>query len=206
GFDLYTSNPDGTDVELLYGAQSHNTGSGGSTIQFVDAREMDDGKIMTLVRPDTGTEFGGDLYIIDTKNYVENNQPTLANQGMQGPAQLKALPNDIRTVPGPSPGGRFNSAFPLSDGSKRILTTWSQCRLLDTKNNNAIVPCTQSAIDDATSQTPVQYAVAPPIYSAWLFDPSNGTLRPIMQPEEGVMVSDIAAAQPRTRQALIRDH
>jgi Hydrazine synthase alpha subunit middle domain len=205
-FNLYTANPDGTDLELLYGAQSHNSGSSGSTIQFVDAREMSNGKILTMVRPFTGTEFGGDLYIIDTANYVENNQPTLANQGMTGPAQTKALQNDIRTVPGPSPGGRFNSAFPLFDGSNGILTTWTQCRLLDMKSSNAIVPCTASGIADASQLNPTQYMLAPPLYSAWLFDPSSNTLRPIMQPEEGVMVSDIAAAQPRDRQALIRDH
>ncbi len=40
---------------------------------------------------------------------------------MTGPAQTRATPNDVRTVPGPSPGGRFNSAFPLWDGTNRIL-------------------------------------------------------------------------------------
>ena len=40
-------------------------------------------------------------------------------------------PNEVRTIPGPSPGGRFNSGFPLWDGTNRIIVSWSQCRLLD---------------------------------------------------------------------------
>src|SRR5690606_18361274 len=113
GIHLYAANPDGTDVQLLYGANSHATGTDGGLIQFVQPREMPDGRILALIRPFRGTDFGGDLVIIDAKTYVENTQPTLASQGMSGPAQTRVTSNDVRTVPGPSPGGRFNSAFPL---------------------------------------------------------------------------------------------
>jgi len=84
GIHLYTANPDGTDLQLLYGAHSHNTGSNASAIQFVKAHEMADGRIMALIRPDSGTNFGGDLTIIDTKTYVENTQAVLASAGMTG--------------------------------------------------------------------------------------------------------------------------
>ena len=131
GIHLYTANPDGTDLQLLYGARSHETGTGNQPVQFVHAREMQDGRVLTLVRPMTGTDFGGDLAIIDTRNFVENTQPVLASAGLAGPAQQPATRNDVRTIPGPSPGGRFNSAFPLWDGTNRILVTWSQCRLLE---------------------------------------------------------------------------
>jgi len=209
GMHLYTANPDGTDMELLYGAESHNTGSNNSTIQFTRAREMQNGNILALVRPFTynlmnGAEpvFGGDLFIIDTKTYIENNQALAANAGLVGPAQIKALPNDIRTVAGPSPGGRFNSAVPLWDGTNRILTGWTQCRMLDLQNGNAIVPCTSDRIDaynaDVASQTATpRYADAPPLYSVWMFDPSDQTLKPVVPPTEGIMIYDVTAAQPR---------
>src|SRR6185437_9237234 len=92
GMSLYTANPDGTDLELLYGANSHQTGPNGTasanaTVEFVKSHEMQDGRILALIRPfqgakspaaPLGDDFGGDLVIIDTKDYVENTQPVLA--------------------------------------------------------------------------------------------------------------------------------
>jgi len=204
GMHLYSANPDGTDLQLHYGANSHNTGSLAngqpSVIEFVKPREMLDGRILTLIRPFTGTDFGGDLTLIDTQTYVENTQPTLASAGMSGPAQTAATPNDVSTIPGPSPDGRFNSAFPLWDGSGRILVSWTQCRLLDTTvTPNAIVPCTDTRLADPNVQT------APPLYSVWMFDPAQNTLQPVMPPVEGVMVTDVVAAQPRALPAVILD-
>jgi hypothetical protein len=83
---LYSANPDGTDVELLYGKGSHTTIStnpGGvttcpegedCTVHFARPREMPNGKILALARPFTNTDFGGSLQIIDVQNFVENNQ------------------------------------------------------------------------------------------------------------------------------------
>jgi len=105
GIHLYTANPDGTDVQLLYGAESHATGTNNSTIQFVRAHEMENGKTLALVRPFTyGTEavFGGDLYIIDTANYVENNQPSTPT-GVTGPAQSSATRMTSAPYPAPRP-------------------------------------------------------------------------------------------------------
>ena len=44
GIHLYQMNPDGTELELLYGAESHLTGTNNSAVQFVSAREMPDGR------------------------------------------------------------------------------------------------------------------------------------------------------------------
>ncbi len=206
GMHLYSTNPDGTDPQLYYGANSHMTGTNNTVIEFIRPREMQDGRILTLVRQYTDasatakTDFGGDLVIIDGNRYVENTQPTLANAGLAGPAQTRATPNDVRTVPGPSPGGRFNSAAPLWDGTNRILVSWTQCRLLDsTQTPPAIVPCTDARLADPTVQT------APPLYSVWMFNPNQNTILPVMPPVENVMVTDIVATQPRTLQNIILD-
>ena len=219
GIHLYSARPDGTDLQLLYGANSHNTGTANpfpsgppSTIQFIHPREMMNGRIMALVRQNTDNDFGGDLVIIDTKTYVENTQAVLASAGMAGPAQTRATQNDVRTIMGPSPGGRFNSGFPLWDGTNRILTSWSQCRILDPNAPPpapaagttpavpaTIVPCTDSRVNDPTSKA------GPPIYSVWMFDPAQNTLLPILTPTEGVMITDVVAAQPRTLPPVILD-
>jgi hypothetical protein len=201
GLHLYTANPDGTDTQLYYGALSHQTGTPvdpatgrGPTVEFLHAREMSDGRLMVLTRERTDVDFGGNLTIIDARNFVENNQPLAANAGAPGPAQIAATLNDVRTVPGPSPGGRFESGFPLWDGSGRILVSWSQCRLLDVggADPTRIIPCDAPHLADPDVQT------GPPLYSIWMMTPSQNTILPVMAPVEGVMVTEVLAAQPRT--------
>ncbi|HYJ40602.1 MAG TPA: hypothetical protein VEW08_07425, partial [Steroidobacteraceae bacterium] len=198
GLHLYTSNPDGTDMQLHYGAVSHLTGTVDPTtgqptsIEFMRAREMSDGRLMVLTRQRTDVDFGGNLTIIDTNRFVENTQPLLTNAGMPGPAQTPATLNPVSTLPGPSEGGRFQSGFPLWDGSGRILASWSQCRLLDTVDPTRIVACTDERLANPNAQA------APPLYSIWMLNPAQNTLLPVMQPVEGIMVTEAVAAQPRT--------
>src|SRR6266853_1307058 len=197
---LYSANPDGTDLELYYGANSHMTGTNNTVVEFVQPRQMQDGRILALMRQYTDVDFGGNLVIIDGAHYVENTQPLLANATLTGPAQTPATTNNVLTIPGPSPGGRFNSAYPLQDGTGRILVSWTQCRLLDnTQTPPAIVPCTSPAGAAPNPQT------APPLYSVWMFDPKQNTILPIMPPVEGVMVTDVAVAQPRALPNIILD-
>ncbi len=208
GIHLYQMNPDGTELELLYGAESHLTGTNNGAVQFVSAREMLDGRIMAILRPFDHPELGGAITIIDTNTYVENAQPVATSPGMPGPAQTAATPTQVRTDLAPSPGGRFSSAFPLWDGTGRVLTTWSICRLEEPDPANPtdptaviFVPCTPEKLA-ATNPPPV---VAPPLYGVWMYDPATQTQQPIVIGAEGVIVSDIVAAQPRRTPMSIPD-
>jgi len=194
---LYSSNPDGTDTQLYYGANSHMTGTNGTAVEFLQPHEMQNGNILALIRQFANTDFGGDLVIIEGKQFVENSQPLAASAGMPGPAQTRATPNNVSTIPGLSAGGRFNSAYPLWDGSNRILVSWEQCRILN--KDGSIGPCTDAALADPTTQP------APSLYSVWMFDPAANTFKPVMQPVEGVMVTDVVATQPRPLQNIILD-
>ena len=72
------------------------------------------------------------VVVIDTPQYVENTQPLKDNIGiLTGPAQEDATINEVLTQAGPSPGGRYGSAYPIQDGTGRLLVSWSQCRLLE---------------------------------------------------------------------------
>jgi len=85
--NLYRMNPDGSNLEMLYGQASHSTGTNDEIIQFMQPRELEDGRIMALIRPFTDTEGGGELITIDTTMYLENTQPTSPNIGiLTGPA------------------------------------------------------------------------------------------------------------------------
>jgi len=208
GIHLYQMNPDGTELELLYGAESHQTGTNNGTVQFISAREMLDGRIMAILRPFDHPELGGAITIIDAQTYVENRQPVVSSLGMPGPAQTAATPSQVRTDLVPSPGGRFSSAFPLWDGTGRVLTTWSICRLEEPDPANPTdptaviyVPCTPERLA-ATNPAPV---VAPPLYGVWMYDPTTQTQQPIVIGAEGVLVSDIVAAQPRRTPTAIPD-
>jgi len=227
GIHLYTSNPDGTDVQLLYGRGSHNTLTSNPdgadtcpmgedcTVQFVKTREMPDGKVLALLRPFTNADYGGNLMTIDVNHYVENNQafPDHANNlgySTTAFAETAATQNAVLTavdttsnLPVISPGGRFSSAFPLWDGTGRILVTWSECRLQNTAGT--ILPCTAANLAAASGATPTLTA-APVLYSAWILDPAANTFKPIVTPSEGVFVTDIVALQPRPAvQAFIAD-
>src|SRR6266853_974312 len=59
---LYSANPDGTDLELYYGANSHMTGTNNTVVEFVQPRQMQDGRILALMRQYTGVDFGGNLW------------------------------------------------------------------------------------------------------------------------------------------------
>ena len=202
---LYKMNPDGTELQLLYGAHSHATGTNNATIQFTQPREMPDGRLMTVMQrfintPNgtPGDRFrGGDLVVIDTANYIDNTFPTAVNVGVLfGPAQVPATTNVVNTDNTISPGGRFMSAWPLLDGTNRALVSWSACRLLE---NTRIVPCTATALANPAA------VEAAPIYGIFIYDMDSNTQIPVVVPQEGFIYTDVVAAAPRNLPMFIAD-
>ena len=214
--NLYHMNPDGANLELLYGNESHDTGASGETIQFMQPRQAEDGRVFSVVRPFADTEGGGEIIAIDTPQYVENTQPLAINIGiLTGPAQEDATINNVVTVPGtPSPGGRYFSAYPIQDGTGRMLVSWSQCRLVEANVDAdlstpeiepSIVPCTADRlanvfIIDPDNIVPIpdgMFLVAPPLYGIWIYDPRDQTQQPVVPGEEGFMFTEVVSADPR---------
>jgi hypothetical protein len=196
---LYRMNPDGTGLELYYGRNSHATGTNGATLQFVQPRETLDGQILAVARDFVADDLGGDLIRIDGANYLENLQPTAPNLGtLVGPAQVRAVVNDVRTDDLVSPGGKFGAAFPLLDGTDRMFVSWSPCRLLNPANEQ-IVACTTANLANTALEP------APPLYGIWVYDRRNNTQLPVFAPVEGAVYSDIVAAQPRPTPPIIYD-
>lgn len=197
GINLYTMNPDGTDLQILYGAHSHLTGTNNSTVQFMQPKPTPDGRVMVLLRPVTATDQGGDIVTIDVQNYIDNNQPVASQQGiLTGPAQTSSTANAVRTDTLPSQGGRFGSFFPLWDGTNRAIVTWTQCRLLE---NSQIVPCTDARL---AAPNPVP---APPLYGIYIYDMDNNTQVPVVRPVEGIAYTDVVAARPQGRPPVLLD-
>ncbi len=88
---LYRANPNGTGLELYYGANSHATGANiagtnNNVIQFLNARELANGTLVAIVRPFLGTQLGGDIVQINAQGFVEIHQPSTPG-GAAGTAQ-----------------------------------------------------------------------------------------------------------------------
>jgi len=222
--NLYRMNPDGSALELLYGQQSHATGSGPDDVQFMQPRELQDGRVMSLIRPFTDTEGGGELVAIDTPQYLEITQPTAPNIGiLTGPAQEDATINEVTTTPGvPSKGGRYSSVYPILDGTNRLLVSWSQCRLLEQLPDDgdpltvdtAITPCTDDRLallfvqpdpDNPVTPDVGSYVVAPPLYGIWMYDPRDDTQLPVVRGEEGFIFTEVVAADPKVAPPAVPD-
>jgi hypothetical protein len=195
---LYRTNPDGTGLELFYGENSHATGANiagtnDNVIQFLNARQRADGKLIAIVRPFLGTQLGGDIVQIDAQNYVEINQPSTPT-GAAGTAQSSATTLGVTTDANlPSLGGRFASAYPLYDGTNRMLVSWAPCLVIDaTQTPPATVICT------ADNTTGANVQLAPPQYTIWIYDIAQGTLSPILGAEAGTVIVEPVIMQART--------
>jgi Hydrazine synthase alpha subunit middle domain len=194
---LYHTNPDGTGLELFYGENSHATGANiagtnNNVIQFLNARQRADGKLIAIARPFLGTQLGGDIVQIDAQNFVEINQPSTPN-GSAGTAQSSATTLGVTTDANmPSMGGRFASAYPLNDGTNRMLVSWAPCLVLDTTQTPpATVICT------AGNTTGANVQLAPPQYTIWIYDMDQGTLSPILGAEAGLVIVEPVIMQAR---------
>ena len=203
---IYTANPDGTDLQLLYGVDSHDTGSlnpasgANSIVQFLKPKEMEDGRVVALLAPFTGTSAGGDIVVIDTATYINNTQPNIDNAGAAGPGQQPtSRAKAVSTIPGISPGGRFTAVWPLWDGTNRAFVSWTICRYRT--SDPASLP---QLCDDDTPANP-QAVDAEPAYGVLVYDFSTGNLRPVLLQEAGLMFTDVVIAQPRPMPAWILD-
>lgn len=194
--NIYSINPDGTDLQLLYGAHSHDSGPSGSTIQYSQIREYPDGQVLTILRPFSNTYGGGDIVLIDTDYFADYAKPTKDNLGIPGVGQTSLTEGSASADETPAMGGRFISVFPLWDGSNRSLVSWTPCRLLE---NDLPVPCTEAGLANPDA------IEAEPIYNLYIYDPAQQTKLPIFLPEEGVAVTDVAAAQPRAYPRYLED-
>ena len=186
GFSLYRISPSGGDEEIVYGAHSHDTGTGGATIQFTRPRELPDGSIAVIVRPLTGTFGGGDVWRIDINGHVDSDR---ALTGAQSSGGQQPLGTGLITSDGsPSPGGRYHDVFPLWDGSGRFLVSKGFCQVnIDDRTE----PCTPGNLADPAA------VEAPPAYAIWMYDPAQGTEKFVIPPEPGMMYTDVVAVQPR---------
>jgi hypothetical protein len=201
-FAIFRVKPDGTDMFVLYGAQSPGN-------SFLHPRDMDPkgpyaGQVATTLMPLSGTQEGGALMFIDVANYSENNTPanaTIAAAG--GQKQATAAPiNDGRGI---STFGRVSAPYPLWDGTDRVLVAFRPCEVT---KNGVVTPCKNlteaelATLEDETMTREQRAAAAiqdnaPAAYSIYMFDPAKQQWLNVAAPPSGFMFTDPVAIEPR---------
>jgi len=196
---LYIMKPDGTEVTHLYGAHSHQTGTGGSTIQFSTPRENSSGDVVVLARAFSNTQDGGDPVVINVSGYLDNTVPKTNNAGGVGPAQTSvsggAILTDANAI---SLMGRYGSVVPLLDGTNRALASYSLCLADILDPNTMMVLETRICSDPLVNLADVNTVVAPPRYGIYILDLSNNSITPITVAQPDTYYTDVAIAQGYT--------
>ena len=181
-FDLYRVNTDGTALEPLYGADSHEW-VGNLRRQFVPLAMAEDGRVITALRLVESRDLAVLPSLINVSRFVNREGPL---QGVVGGVAEQSL-----DLPSSRPGtagasGWLADLAPMNDGTGRLLMAWSPCRLDD---NGTLRPCTSDYLSRGLPS-------APPAYGVWVVDPSDSVQRPVVPPKDGVWVTEVAVATP----------
>lgn len=202
---FYTVNPDGTQVERHYGYLSLNVKplvDETPINRLLRPQELRDGRLAAILKPD-GALLGGEMVVVDTPRFYENTRAIPAGGGANTTAQhpISTLPVNIN--PGAadvSKHGRFAALSPLSDGTDRLLVSWSQCRLKE-RTTQRVVPCSDKLIADIKanegSTAPQPYSEAAPLYGIWIYDMAKQSQLPVVLAVEGKMLTEPIALAAR---------
>ncbi len=199
---LFRVNPSGAGLSPLYGYHSQESGTEGSPVEFTQAREMDDGRLVSVLKSFSSETFGGEIVIIDANTHSDLDHPLQSKQA-SGLGHESLTDTEIRTDGLVSRGGQYGSVYPLHDGTQRLLVTWSDCRVIDEEAEPAdqaapspgdYLPCTIQ---------PQNSNLAPPLYGAWIYDPVADTQRPVVLGREGFLITEFIAAEPRSFPELV---
>ena len=193
---FYSAKPDGSDIQKLYGYNSQTTGPNGSDANFWNAREINDGELLINFRNRESRHWGGDIVVINTNGFTDLNQPNPQDPGSGSPQKpLSLIPINI-TEDNPevySLGGFYNSAYPLNDGTNRLLVSWSPC-LINATSENTTYPCTDTFLAKANIQP------AAPSFGLWIFNLTEGTQQPLKPAKDNEVYTEaiVLSTQPRS--------
>ena len=199
--NLYTSNPDGSGLQLLYGSNSHDQGTGDTDIQFLQAKQQPDGRLLVEVAPYNLETWGSSWQIIDTSNFTDHDVNSYQGNGESAEASL--FPFTISTEDELSAVGRYLDVSNLWDDNNRYLVVWNPCRLREPGAEAALdetaIICTDSNINSADATE------ASPNSGLWVYDANENTQRPVSLPPPGQMITEAVALTERPTPTWIAD-
>lgn len=188
---IYTINSDGSNMRILYGYHSQNTGDSSAQTTFVDFRELADGSLIAILQTRESALLGGDIIRINTPGFTDINQPTNSNSAASGAGQQSLTPQNINLDNPISVNGLYNSVYPFSDGSMKALVGRNLCSLRDPSDPQQALACTEQNLQNTDLEG------APPNYGVWTFNLENNTIVPIAIAPTGTMFTDSVILEPR---------
>jgi len=186
-FSIFFTNPDGTNLFVLYGA--HSPGN-----SYLHPRELPNGQVLSTLMPLSRTNEGGALMQIDIKNYSENSEPA-PGVASGGNGQHQPTAKQINFGRGTSEYGRYSTPYPLWDGTNRALVSWAPSCVAT--NNCPMVANPLTGVLEPDEGTPV--------YGAYMLDLNTKTTRPVVTAPAGYSVLDPVAIQSRPLPNVISD-
>ena len=201
-FAIFRVKPDGTDMFVLYGAQSPGN-------SFLHPREMDPngpykGFVASSLMSLSGTHEGGALMFIDAANYSEDKTPANSTIAALG-GQKESMTNSLNQGRGLSKFGRITSPYPLWDGTNRVLISYTPCQVLRAGVPVLCVNLTPEETarlgmdrTDAEAAADTVQDNAPPTYAIYMYDPLKQQQLIVAAPPAGFMYTDPIALQART--------
>lgn len=193
---LYEINTDGSEHQFKYGYESLADPDDGGVGYLSQPRIAANGQLVAITKETENTiiNLGGDIVEVDVENFVENNTPTFVNSGLTTQAINSLTPNNLDIANLLDPFGRYLSAWPLHDGSNRIVVSWMECRSLSLSDPNDIAsPLSSNATPCALNDDPV--APALPRFQIWMLDPQSRTQRIVTQADENEYFSEVVAME-----------
>ena len=194
---LYSVLPDGRDLQRVYGYHTRGAGTNGDDVILVRPQVTPEGELQVLAKPNQSLRHGGDVVTVNVESFIEIDQSI---DGSTGLGQQSIAINPVFTDDRPSPGGIFNSVYPLWDNTNRALTSWSPCLLsqIDAETmEETIVPCSPEA-DPALLE-------AAPSYGIWIWDQNTDTQTPIIIAEPGFWLTEPVTFQEKVAATNIPD-
>jgi len=179
---FYTSNPDGTDIQLYFGYDSLNAEPGEEMEEaprLFDPQVMPDGRIAAIYMQNT-LQLGGDMVVVDGSVEAEGEVESISIKPVD-------IATDVVSL-----SGRFASLSPLYDGTNRLLVSWSQCRLQEVATLR-LQPCLASLLLEGE---PIEgYEEAPAFYGIWIYDITSQTQQPVVLAEDGKVFTEAVALE-----------
>ena len=130
-------NPDGSGLQLLYGANSHATPAAGTTptcssCAAADGRTAASSRCCGRSRHRPGRRPGGDR----RRNLRRERRSRRSRMPACAGPRSRGCPSTTCAPIGHVARRRYASVFPLWDGTDRLLVSWTQCRLLTTSRSH----------------------------------------------------------------------
>jgi len=193
---LYRMNPDGSQMELLFGRDSENAGlDSEQDIRYTRPVVLDDGRVLAQLKSDNDQTPQIQLAALDVENFIDVD---VSVSGSTGAAVDMAFLGLAQTVPETiARDGRVSAAVPTNDGTGRFIISWSICEVVDTAGDEFL--CNDSNTNSEF------FTEATPFYALAMYDPATGALPRIRYAQEETYYTDIVVGQSHTVPVLIAD-